>query len=236
MEPLKITFKVANGVVKSGLPIHLDALLAYAVTERNRSDIEDNPTIETLRALGEDLPLDKHAQSSDWVWKASALMPVGDVYQSSSFYTQRINQEDFARRVVDGSIKKAGKTLPLEEMKPHQYKIDVVRGSQRALLGYHPVSHVQDLVAYCVGDKDKIEEILKEYGYITHIGGRRRSGFGHVLDVIVEPCDEALELWVHRIRPWRMSKSDVPVFATTKAPYWEKRARGNNFCTTKCLW
>ena len=240
MKPLKITFEVAGGWVPPPYPLHLDAVLAYAETFNALRDIEDNPSVEALRALSDHLPLAKHEQEGEWVWKASAIMPEGPVMNDSRFYTQRRDKVDYACRIRDGSVMH-GRHMSGKVMTPYQFQIDTARGVQRNLLGFYPVQQAfsteasansnMKLVAWCVGNRDVIEELLSpSYGRVTHLGARRRSGHGKIVSVSVADDEAGQEYWKLRVRPWRMLDDDAPLEAACRAPYWAAENRGSMFC------
>lgn len=239
MTPLKITFRVSGGLVPPPYPLHLDALLAYRVTKDTLHYLEDEgqPSVDALRALADDLPFARHEQDGEWVWKASAIMPVGKVANSSRFYTQRRDKADYVMRVVHGHVLH-GRYKPGAPMTPYQFQIDTLRGVHRNLLGYYPIQHgytrdgkdfCVELEAWCVGQRDVIEDYLTDGG-ITHLGSRRRAGHGRIESVTVEEDAAALENWKLRVRPWAMREDDAPIQAAWRAPYWANENRGQAFC------
>lgn len=225
MQPLKVTFKVAGGWVSPPFPLHLDALLAATVTQRGLGDLEDDPSIEALRALGEELPLARHEQDGCWVWKASALVPSSSLMNDAGFFTQRRDTGEYARDVGEGRIQH-GRYQSGAPMTPYQYQIDTLRGVFRNLLGFYPVQRpfsddgLIELVAYCVGDAAQIEELLTDDRRPTHLGPRRRQGYGRIVSVEITEASEASEGWKVRVKPWALLADDVPVLAACKAPYW----------------
>lgn len=232
--PLKITFSVSGGWVPPPLPLHLDALLAYAITQRDLLDIEDTPSVEALRLLGEQLPLSKFEQEGEWVWKASAIIPASSVMNDSGFFTQRRDKAEYAAAVHDGSVQH-GRHRHGATMTPYQFQIDTQRGVHRNLLGFYPVqrpidgtAHLQ-LVAWCVGNKELIEDILLTDRCPTHLGARRRSGHGRIETVTIEEAPNAHENWKLRVRPWVFSEGDAPIQAAWRAPYWATENKGQAF-------
>lgn len=233
-EPLKITFQVAGGWVPPPLPLHLDALLAYCVTQRDLVDIEEEPTVEALRALGERLPLAKYEQDGEWVWKASAITVAGQVRNDSQFFTQRRDRVEYAEGVRDGRIQH-GRYRAGSDMKPYQLQIDTLRGVHRNLLGFYPVQRSMDgylleLTAWCVGDRDLLESLLlDETRRPSHLGARRRSGQGRIASIRIDADATALDKWAMRVRPWAFSPDDTPIQAAWRAPYWLAENRGIAF-------
>lgn len=219
MEPLKVTFKLGSMMVMPPNPIHLDALVAYAVTQERLPELEFDP--RPISSLAEELPIEKYELGGDWCWKASALSPSSILERSSRHYTQRIDQDSYATAAREGFIQAGRQRGELKRMS-HAIKIDTLRGSQRNLLGFYRTARVDELVGYIVGDKDQIIYYLKESGLITHIGPRRRQGHGKIVDVIIESDQMALEKWMLRVKPFKLLDADVEVFATTKPPYFDK--------------
>jgi CRISPR type IV-associated protein Csf3 len=229
MEPLKITFNLVGDMVYPTMPLHLDALLAYAVTQDNLVTLDEGASHEDLLALGDNLPIERHIQDGKWVYKASALMPDDNMTHSRYFFTQRQDLDDMVRRAAKGEVHLGRyKGEPLEPMS-HKMKLDLTRGPQRNLLGYYSTTSISRLVAYCVADKEFLEEYLIESGWITHIGSRRRQGHGQISNVKIESDPNANELWKKRVKPFALDDSDTPIFATCSPPYWDKTKKQSAF-------
>lgn len=232
--PLKITFTVSGGFVPPPYPFHLDGLLAYSATMRALDDIQGEPSKEALRELGEHLPLSRYEQDGEWVWMASALTLTGPTMNDSRFYTQRRDKVDYCEGVRDGSIQH-GRHRPGSEFAPYQFQIDTLRGIHRNLLGYYPVqrsfseSSLQTVVAWCVGDKDLIEELLMDDRAPTHLGSRRRMGHGRIESITVEEDSAATGNWRNRVRPWPLCDGDIPIQAAVRPPYWAAENRMSAF-------
>lgn len=239
MEPLKITFKVSGGFVPPPYPLHLDALVAYAVTQAglDPSNPELPTDIASLRALSNDLPFEKHEMGGEWVWKASALLPEGRINHNSRFFTQRMNKREYANLVGSGVVqlgryKRDDKLPPGADMKPYQNSIDSARGPFRNMLDFYPVMDVETLTAWCIGERDAIEDWLVHSGHVSHLGARRRIGHGCVESVTVESCPEAAEMWNLRVRPWKMREDDAQIQAAWNPPYWAAENKGMAYCPT----
>ncbi len=228
MEALKITFKLATPFVSNGYPIHLDSILGHAYV---RHYLPDSPekNEDQLFAILEDLPIEKHHQEGDWVYKCSALIPVGDKSHSTRFFTRRYPEMEIAKATVKGDIKN-GNFKKEEGLERHKMKLDIGRGPQKKVLSYYPLTGCDELVAYCIGEKELIEEALAEWGYITHVGSMRRMGNGFISGVTIEIDESALENWKKRATPWKLSDESVNVSCTTKNPYWDKTKMINGYC------
>jgi CRISPR type IV-associated protein Csf3 len=226
--PLKVTFHLDTPVAVSAYPLHLDALIAFAVTRREigMGDFANMPE-QQIRELSAKLPLAQEVRNGQPVWQASALVCADPGEQSVRMWTRKTNPYDYASRVADGSLEVGVRTqnaLKREEL--YVGTIDTVRGLLKNQFEFYPLVEMRSLEAWCVGDIDEIESLLApEAGLITHIGKRGRAGHGRVSSVEVEVCDEANDLWKLRILPWQESKDYEPVLAAVRPPYWANENR-----------
>lgn len=233
MTPLKIEIELATPFVKSGFPLHLDSLVAYAYQRHYLGD-EALPDEQALMAIVDDLPIEKHVQEGDWVYKASALVPEGTLLHGSRFLTRRYSDEDTAIAAAHGKIK-YGKYKPGTPQKRHAQKIDTQRGPQKNILAYYPTTECQRMVAYCIGDKPLLEEALCEWGYISHVGAQRRMGHGLVKAISLTEDDTALNAWQIRTMPWAINSDMMPLTCTTRNPYFYKRNMKPAYCHVAAL-
>lgn len=239
MEPLKITFRVSGGLVPPAFPMHLDAILAFAETRDSLHYLEEGEvSVVALRELAATLPLARYEQDGEWVWKASAIFPEsGRLATTGRIFTQRRDKADYCLRVGAGDVQH-GRHAPGVPLSPYQYQIDTLRGVHRNLLGFYSVQGGLDgqllLVAYCIGNRTAIEEILTS-GRITHLGARRRAGHGCIESVQVDVDEAAHEKWKLRVRPWQMLEDDATMQAAWRAPYWAKENQGQAFCPVGLL-
>ena len=229
MDAIRVEFALATPIVLPSMPIHLDALLAYAATEDAlaRGDSHPggvrelaNPVLETV--------LDKHTQDNEWVWKASALMPegIGDSYLR--MWTRKTDPYDLSQRMETQIATKS--KFPLT--KPFALKIDTVRGLLKNHFNFYPVREVGKLIAWCVGDKESIYDMLE--ARINHIGQRRRTGHGQVKSIHVFDDVTANENWRLRILPWQ-EDGYQPVQAAFQPPYWASENRRVSYCPPAIL-
>ena len=228
MTPLEITFEMAGGEVSPPQhPLHLDALLAYAMV-RSRMDPSDPdaPTsVEDLERIGRNLPLELETRGCDSVWKASALHYEGVMGRDSRFLIRSVDVEDFARAIYRREVK-FGK-LDLDDNPDGDRKVNTKSGPYRSHQEFYPVAVVRQIKAWCYGDRDGIEDLL---GLITHIGPYRRTGLGEVRGFRVEQCaEEVADRWVRRFMPWAMD-GYARIYAACEAPYWEPKNRREAWC------
>jgi CRISPR type IV-associated protein Csf3 len=222
------------------LPLHLDALLAYAVTQEALQDAKYNDEIPTgmLRQLGEQLPLVKVERGDLWCWQASALIPEAVLEHEMRMWTRKTESELMATMTQEGAIARTRE--PKFPLKPFSLKIDTQRGLLKNHFQFIPVRHVRKFVAFCVGDADRIENLLLTH--ITHIGARKRAGFGRIAlqsggniqAISVTQDDQARTLWQQRILPWQ-DEGTVPIQAAHKAPYWAPENRAISFIPAHIL-
>lgn len=232
LAPLKITFYLDTPMQRSGYPIHLDALLAYAQTQSRLAGIDPNDVPQgRLRELAEALPLAKAEQGAQWVWKASALIPEDRGEKSVRMWTRKTDTEDFAKRAASGQLEIGVRTQnALKAHKLYAGTIDTARGLLKNMFEFYPVEQIHRLTAWCVGDINEIESLLApEAGWITHIGKRTRVGHGRVKAVTVEEHDEAMEKWKLRVLPWAEPGYE-PIQAALRPPYWAVENRGLGYC------
>lgn len=232
MEALRIEIDLVTPMASPSMPIHLDALLAYAVTEDALSAMEKpDGGQDPVRDLAEpalESVLDKAQQDGEWVWMASALLPedVGDAYLR--MWTRKTDPYDIAERVGDGQIAVRSK-FPL---KPFALLVDTVRGPLKNHFNFYPVREVGKLVAWCMGDADAIYDLLE--AHIQHVGQRRRSGHGKVKAIRVIPDAEAEIRWKMRVLPWK-EECYLPMQAAFRPPYWAIENRLQAFCPPAIL-
>lgn len=242
-QPLRISWNLATDLVLGGNPIHLDALVAYAKTkmELNLRGLDTNSTDTTLiRDLANDLPLAKETRGDQWVYQASAIMPAegAEVIHGMRYWTRRTNEIDYAERVHSGEMESAsiiakrlaGKVIPTPKaMKPYSHVIDTVRGLHKNIYKFYPTKTVQTIHAWCIGDRDQLQELLDpSAGYILSIGPRKRNGHGLISSFDIVEDKAALELWDNRVLPW-MHEGAEPMELAAHPPYWAPENRGINF-------
>ncbi|WP_338853799.1 type IV CRISPR-associated protein Csf3 (plasmid) [Alteromonas macleodii] len=218
MEPLKITFELGSAICLPKYPLHLDALIAYINTQKGLITLEEPHSRKALLALADDLPFERHGDGEDWIYKASALQPVGDLKHSSRFYTNRHDKASIASAVKNNQIQLKRQAASLEKM-THAGQLDFNRGHQRNALVYHNITYVDKMEAYCIGDKLLLEEALSS-GHLTHLGKLHRMGFGFIKQVEIKVCSEANELWKQRVKPFE-EKGDMSVSSPLRPPYWD---------------
>ena len=222
MVPLKITFTFGSPVVvDSEYPIHLDALLAWA-------RVQENIALGMANAwqFGDDLPLARAGEGTDWVWQASRLLftpkmgrQIVNMLRESSpeqFYAD-FDEELWCNDKCPGKAGKGRKKPPVIQTRSGQY---------RAYMYYVSTQWMERAEAWCVGDPARVREMLNR---IESVGKMGRNGFGIIASVNVEEDQAAIELWRLRVLPEGIDRLHgteyAPVMSPPRAPYWDKLAR-----------
>jgi CRISPR type IV-associated protein Csf3 len=154
------------------------------------------------------------------------------------FFTRKSNPYDIAARTAlkqfettfQRDRRLAGRAAsPDKPMKPYAGKIDVTRGLNKNMFKFFPVVSARQLQAWCIGDEDELYSLLSpEAGFVTHIGPRKRSGLGEVVDFKIEPDEAAHDLWSRRVLPWP-HEGAVSMRLAARPPYWAAENEAMNY-------
>ena len=137
------------------------------------------------------------------------------------FWTRKSDAYDYADRLEAGQLDVKTK-FPL---KPYGIKFDTVRGTFKQMFKFFPVRSVTRLQAWCIGDEDRLAELLSpEAGYLTYLGGKARMGHGRITSFDMAHDPVAADKWSNRVLPWS-EPSCVEVQAATQMPYWDAANR-----------
>ena len=213
--PLRIDWAIATPWCPPAMGLHLDGLIGYAVVQEAERDGREFSSHDELLT---DLPFAKHEVDGDWCWKASLLAPVNVLGSERIYMTAKTASQSMAEAMVDGKI--TGRKIK---------SIDTVRGLFKNDAFWYTIEHVDKIQAWCVGDPERITELLS---LITHIGKRARLDHGRIamrdqseddegglaFDVVEDA--QALELWKRRYVPMAV-EGYVPVQARVRPPYWQ---------------
>ncbi len=169
---LKITFHLdGTGLYYDPYePIHLDALMAWALMPFHRQKGDEAPT-RNSEPIDVPLPLGKWHINGHWGWCASALFPEGEIGESLQFWRKKFRQN----------------------------KIELTRGSPNLQNGIYreynhplPLLLTKKMIAYAVGDRGRVHQILKKH--IRYLGKKAAYGRGRVLSVDVNIIDNDYSL------------------------------------------
>lgn len=212
-KPFKVTFRFRTPIVlESEYPIHLDALLAWAITQEEADVGHDS------WAFAEDLSLwlDSAENANGKVWKASRLIftPLRERGQINMI--RKSDPETIMRDLDAGHF---GHTRTISS-------INTRSGQYRAYQMLVPYQWMEKAEAWGVGD---IGEVKKLLGHLINIGKQARNGFGLIESFIIELDPSADVKWALRILPIGMpgiSGVDyAPVLHCLSVPYWQKTNR-----------
>lgn len=241
MKPLRLTWWLASPVATTGHPLHLDALVAYAMTEKRLRDatFDSSPGVreQTIRSLADELPLEREVREGEWVWKASAMVPDKSAITAHGMrmWTRKTDVNDFAHRVGANQIGGGERGREFDEsgalkLKRFALKIDTSRGILKNQFKFFPVKTIEKLQAWCVGDEEELTSLLHpDAGFIQNIGARGRSGLGVVTRFEIAQDPLASTLWERRVTPWPYHGA-APLQLATRPPYWEIKNRRAAYC------
>ncbi|AJF08229.1 type IV CRISPR-associated protein Csf3 [Geoalkalibacter subterraneus] len=224
MDALKISWELKTPIVLKGdMPLMLDSLLAWCAVQK---DHRENGIGESPWAAQERLPL---GQVSG-IWQASQLH-FEFISERLPFTMTRRHELDPFAKVLQPGAKGFEKGIPEDLLRKSwlcQQKKDTFEASSgpyRAFLLHQKYRWVEKAQAWCVGDKDSVEELLQE---LTHLGSLTRNGFGAVKSTTVELASEdQKENW--RIRPLPveagLEKPGITyamAMQSVRPPYWDR--------------
>lgn len=222
MQPLKVMFHLGSPItVNSERPLHLDALLAAAVSKEMEALGSENPWAQA-EDLSSYLGRTEPDADGQWVWQASALHfdPV-ERFDALFVSANMVRKSDPDRYYDDLSAGYWGSDRALNLQ---TYKIDTMSGQQRGYQWVAQAKLFRSATAWAIGDIDGLRDAL---GQIGHIGKLGRNGNGRITHVSVEPCaPEDRDNWKLRTLPKGYpGKSGVDyaaVHANLRAPYWRQ--------------
>lgn len=201
MQELKVTFDLVTPMRAPSRPIHLDALLAWAAVTRAGGDI----------SAQEDLPLEKHvAQSGDWCWKASQLQFAKPDLREVIYSCRSFDPWHWGQSWGVTFHKGRGKGALAQGTGPYK--------------GYQfttPAITVPQVWAFCVGEQDKIEDLLTE---VTHVGKLSRLDMGRIKKTTVFPIDGQQDFWMTRTMPDE-HKGYRKTWGNIRPPYWKRSTK-----------
>jgi CRISPR type IV-associated protein Csf3 len=198
MQPLRIEFRLASPITEPVYPIHLDALAAWSAVEAAKAKGDPEP----LLAQG-NLPFAREAG----VWCASALQLESVDAPFTVAQTKRTDLLKFSDALCNGPLKKA------------RNKLDTTRGPWRQSLYFTQCRQVSTAKAWCMGDRDRLEELLSR---IDYLGALRRIGRGRItaLEIVDDP--RAAQRWRERLLA-EPAEGFIPMHGVSSPPYWDRR-------------
>lgn len=214
MKPLRVDFHFATPIVIPANPIHLDAILAAMCVERAIQARD-----EDYLSAQERLPLAREERGGLAVWKASAIELNLENGIMGGCMIRRTDVEAIIDARESGFID-FGASI-----------VDTNRGKDKNYMLYYRTSAVRTASAWCVGDQQKIVDLLKG---VRHIGRMGRNGHGRldtrIIDGVELPAIDVVDdktaktRWQERVLPWPVDGYE-PIMAACQAPYWDAKNR-----------
>ena len=203
MQTLKITFQLVTPVIVGDHPLHFDGLLAWSKVQRALADDERDPF-----SFQTDLPLERTGR----VWKASQVyFEPGPAIRESVIKKHEIQSMAVHKDTIwSGSVDKPSNGS----------------GKYKAFLFYRDAKWSPSAVAWCVGDKNEVEDLLAD---IKYLGKCSRIGFGEIASISVQVVsDKESEYWRLRTFPADQKNEALPgieyagLISNIQAPYWDR--------------
>jgi len=208
MSPLKILIK-ASGVVLPSLPMHLDDILAAAAVNQFLSN--GTIEIENYSDITDYLPIEKQTTGRDWVYKSSVVRWEFKSYFMKSI-TRKVDPYSVAQLRNGGLLKYNAKD------------VNSASGPLKSSIDLIPCASYAEGVAYLIGDKDKLRQLLS---HIDYVGRKHNRGCGKVIEIEVTDCEDANQYWKDRFLPLSMQElSDQHSLTSNigiKPPYWKNK-------------
>lgn len=201
MIPLRVDFDLATPWCPTQQGLHLDGLIAWAMTQ----EAEHEGRSYTHEGILQDLPFGQYEGEFGSVWQASLVLPVEVLDSERRYLTAKTAGAQLMERSQAGQIE--GRKVNT---------VDTVRGLYKNDALWYTIQHVPRCQAWCLGDPDRIAGLLD---YITHLGRRGRLDHGRVEHASLHEDPEALERWKLRYMPEPV-EGYAPVIARLKPPYW----------------
>lgn len=202
MKPLRVT-ALLDGALGARTPVALDALLAWAVAQRD--GVEPAATADEVVDL--EIPVARSACGRVYLASFAQYAPEA----SEKRFVQRRFPIEEAQAIGAASIK----------------RIQINAGPSKSYRIPHELQRVErdEVTWWCLGDAGEIRELLE---IVTHLGRRRAVGWGRIREWRVEPCEpwdgfpvvrDGVAL---RTLPldWPGLVSPEPGYATLRPPYW----------------
>lgn len=237
MKPLRVTLELGSAIVDAEAPRHFDSLIAWAEVQEALT----NGTLTSFEDVHAALPFEKEWRSGEWVWKASVLIEGSRRAPQQRWLSRKFWEQGYGELYGNGMLATGRKGEPGEPTDPgatiprevHSIKdkrlfkmgaaggdIDTSRNHQKNAGFLYPVVNIDRMVAFCIGDAQRIEYLLR--AHVHTLGKRNRLGHGKVTNVTVDEDVAANEFWSLRVLPWRERSDDVVVESPVRPPYWAK--------------
>lgn len=197
MALLKITFDLDGAGLHYNphSPIHLDDIIAWTLApillpKEHRNPARDQPPVEF------DLPIMRTKYNGIELYKASALLPVGNaqydlVHWRKKFNTDRINHTKGSPNLQNGVYREYNQPLPL-------------------LL----VNHLE---AYVESTRREMRRLLSQ---VRYLGKKRSQGFGKIANIDIIEIYQDFSLFREGKAMRYLPDSKGSKLVRVKPPYW----------------
>lgn len=201
--PMRVTAHLDTLMIEPTGMFGLDGPLAWGFVERAKAHQHKLPPLTPQFAPDFPLPLSRHDETDPWVWCTSQAH-----FDPAALVTVNVRRKPATQamaRYSDASKHHVG-------LGPYKARDMILPGMAT------PTVHWDILCT----DTDELQDLLS---YITHLGPRRRNGFGHItswtIDTIPDP-----HAWTDRPMP----HTDGTRIEQVRAPYWHHTRRAPVAC------
>lgn len=203
----RIEFTLGSPVAVSPSPLYIDALLGALNAGVHHLAINDGAVMGSKVFLLDNFGVD------------------GGTSSQRRGYTRKPPSEKCASEFLrDDGLLKTGMRIGSMSHKPSlgSGKLKTYGGEDT----YITARWYSNAVAWCVGDKDAVSEIINQ---VTHIGSKTRLGYGAVLAVNVVDDPDAFKHWSKRVLPIGHERATGNDYAKSieavRGPYWDRQNR-----------
>ena len=201
MRNLKITFFLdgTGVIVNPADPLHLDGLLSFCAMPADKIKMVDRNSNDIFHP---ELPLAKWTHSGQWGWKASALFPEPERHPESIQYWRKKFRQN-RMHIISGSV-------------------NLMSGMYREYNMPMPLSLCLRMVAYAVGDRKHVSELL---GKLKYLGKKTAYGKGRINNITVKTINDDFAIEKNGKYMRYFPDENGSRFGRVKAPYWNTTGR-----------
>ena len=175
-------------------PIHLDALLAWALTpmQTTRRGLVRGDAVDDIR-----LPLLESTLNGVKVWHGSALFPVQPGVETLRFWRKKFRQNRI--ELTTGSP-------------------NLQNGVNREYNNPVPLLLVHQVIAYASGNCKEVKRLLRKH--IKALGKKRAYGYGKIINIETEEIPDDWSLTANGIAMRWLPTPDGTHTVRPRPPYW----------------
>lgn len=181
-------------------PLHLDALLAWVFVGKY---VKFDSIGKSDKPFDTPLPIEKWKINGYWGWKASALFPGENYFESIQYWRKKFRQN----------------------------RVELMNGSANLQQGIYreyntPMRLIitDKMIAYCKGEKKKIQKALKK---IRYLGKKTAYGKGKIIGLEVIEIQENYSIIKDgKAMRWLPDKKGIKL-CRCRPPYWNRIDRVN---------